>query len=223
MIDMPPLFERISQIQNPITITDTRTGDSRTTTPLADKINAIASGAGEKVAKAGMGLADKINELAMKSPLGKAAGVSVAEYDRPNKFTRKYGDEEREVTLGTLFGEVSNRESEKQMIEARTILNIAKNRAMKNKTTIIDELKKPNQFQAYGGKEYNRYISKRTRATDKQKIEAITKALQELEEGTLEDNTGGSLYYIHKDDGSILATPEYLYGKQSTGPAVARQ
>ena len=175
------------------------------------------------MAKAGMGLADKINELAMKGPLGKAVGASVAEYDRPNKFVRKYGDEEREVALGTLFGEVSNRESEKQLLESRTILNIAKNRAVKNGTTIFEELKKPHQFQAYLGKEYNRYVSKQTRETDKQKIEAITKALQELEEGTLEDNTGGSLYYIHKDDGSILATPEYLYGKQSTGPAVARQ
>lgn len=136
------------------------------------------------------------------------AGKSV--YEKPTEIKKsEYTPDDKQVILGTLFGEVSNRTPDKQMLEAQTILNTARNRAKANGTTIIEELKKPHQYQAYGGKEYQRFVSGGTTTTDKQKIDAITKVYNDLEKGILEDNISGYQYYTHKPDGRIMATKEY--------------
>lgn len=137
------------------------------------------------------------------------AGKSTIENPNAGIPKSAYTPEDKQTILGTLFGEVSNRTPDKQMLEAQTILNTARNRAKANGTTIIEELKKPHQYQAYGGKEYQRFVSGGATTTDKQKIEAITKVYNDLEKGILEDNISGYQYYTHKPDGRIIATKNY--------------
>lgn len=107
-----------------------------------------------------------------------------------------------------LFAEVSNRDPQKQQLEARTIVNTVINRIKEyagrgKKLTLSEVLRQPNQYQGYGSKEYQRVTSGGTRSTDQQKLKAIEAVLSEVQGGALADNTNGAVFYRHNDDGSI--------------------
>ncbi len=191
----------------------------------------VASSYGDDPMSTGEGATDgPINRTTLADKIyGLLTGASVSRIENPNagnfsgeKKVNALPPEEKKTILGVLFGEVSNRSPEKQALEAQTILNTARNRAEARGTTILDELMRPNQYQAFGGKEFNRFVSGEIKETDKQKLESISKIVEQLEAGTLEDNIDGAQYYIHRPDGSIVATKEYLYGKnkQSTASAI---
>jgi hypothetical protein len=111
----------------------------------------------------------------------------------------------------TLFAEISNRSSDKQHLEARTIINTALNRAAASGTPLSKVLSKPNQYQGYGSKEYKRLEAGKTGASDKQKLQAIDAIIEELKSGKFADNTDGRTFYHHNSDGSITANEKYPY------------
>lgn len=111
-----------------------------------------------------------------------------------------------------LFGEVSNRSGSKKDLEARVILNTAINRLVEHRNRgtgkgFKDILTQPNQYQAYGGEQYNLYLSGDGEKLDVKKKQEVDRLLDslwtEMVSGQLEDNTRGAFYYIHNDDGSI--------------------
>jgi hypothetical protein len=168
--------------------------------PLTEKLQELqAEQTGIDVAKP---FTERIYEL--------IAGRS--EFVNPNagKFKSEYSKDDEKVVLGTLFGEVSNRTPDKQQLEAQTILNTARNRAKRRGTTLVDEIKRPNQYQAYESNEYKRFVEGKTEDTDKQKIEAISKIWEDLKRNELKDNIDGYEYYVHLPDGSIRATKEFV-------------
>jgi len=114
-----------------------------------------------------------------------------------------------------LFGEVSNRSPEQQEYEARVITNTAINRVPQYKghgdLNFAGVLTAKNQYQAYKGKEYNRYKSGDIRYTDQQKLKAIDKVIAELKAGTLKDNTNNSVFYEHTPDREIVITGGVLF------------
>ena len=113
----------------------------------------------------------------------------------------------------TLFAEVSNRSSDKQQLEARTIINTALNRAAASGTPLSKVLSAPNQYQGYGSKEYQRLEKGKTGAADQPKLKAIDAVIAELKSGKFDDNTDGRVFYHHNSDGSITSTAKYPYKK----------
>jgi len=110
---------------------------------------------------------------------------------------------------------VSNRSPEQQEYEARVITNTAINRVPQYKghgdLNFAGVLTAKNQYQAYKGKEYNRYKSGDIRYTDQQKLKAIDKVIAELKAGTLKDNTNNSVFYEHTPDREIVITGGVLF------------
>lgn len=120
-------------------------------------------------------------------------------------------DTDLAVLRPVLYGELSNRNQTKKELEARVILNTALNR-MKEYTakgqtkTLSDVLSAPNQYQAYGGEQFNAYgnppdeLSKKKR----EQVDAIVqKFLNEMEGGEFPDVTEGAYYYKHHPSGII--------------------
>lgn len=126
------------------------------------------------------------------------------------KFGPKFTPDQEKEMLGTLFGEVSNRESAKQELEAQTILNTMRNRARRKGTDMYKEMIAKNQYQAYKGKQYEKFMSGNIEELDKRKVEAITKVFEQLKAGQMNDNIDGYEYYVHKPDGSISATKDFV-------------
>ena len=110
---------------------------------------------------------------------------------------------------GTLFGEISNRPYDKQVLEAQTILNTAQNRSTRRGISLSAVLTEPHQYQGYGSKEYQRYTSGDIRSTDNQKLSAIRAVLGQFESGKLENNIGTKEFYHHNPDGTIIATDKF--------------
>lgn len=121
-------------------------------------------------------------------------------------------NDEVEVLRKVLFGEISNRNSEKKELEARVILNTVLNRVKNNKDknkpydSMLKVLSQNNQYQAYGDKQFGIYDNPKDYPTKQKKDEInkiIDKLLEEIKNGTFQDNTNGAFYYIHNPDGSI--------------------
>jgi hypothetical protein len=133
----------------------------------------------------------------------------------PNKdkkpLTIKTSEVESELKP-VLFGEISNRSSDKKELEARVILSTAINRMKEyakkgTPKTLAEVLSMPNQYQAYKGEQYNKYKANKLDklgTTKKGEVDSITeKLLQEIKDGTFKDVTNGAFYYVHNKDGSI--------------------
>lgn len=110
-----------------------------------------------------------------------------------------------------IFGEVSNRPTDKKDLESRVILNTAINRMKENhgrgnRTTLKDVMTEENQYQAFEGEQYNLY-NQGGNMLDVDKRKEINEILDtiygEMRGGTFEDNTNNAFYYQHKEDGSI--------------------
>lgn len=115
-----------------------------------------------------------------------------------------------------LFGEMSNRELPKQIEEGKTIINTAINRVSQygergKDMNLAGVLSAPNQYQAYGGKEYERYLQGSTTPVDAQKMKAVDEIVAQLKAGKLKDNTGNRVFYIHTDDGNIITREGPLF------------
>ncbi len=122
------------------------------------------------------------------------------------------------MVKAVLFGEISNRDPKKQALEAQTILNTINNR-MKDREwknmSPYQVVSQKNQYQAYGGKEYQRYLSGSTTPSDLAKMNAIEKAYEQFKKGTLANNIGDYKFYHHNPDGSINATPTWNFKKKT--------
>ena len=111
-----------------------------------------------------------------------------------------------------LFGEISNRDISKKELEVRVILNTVLNRVKQNKDrgkdkSVTDVLTQKNQYQAYQGQQYYKYLEGDLDDLGKKKKEELDKIVEkiiaEIESGTFEDNTNGAVFYIHNPDGTI--------------------
>lgn len=109
----------------------------------------------------------------------------------------------------TLFAEISNRDINKQQLEARTIINTALNRMKEQGKSLQDIITAPKQYQGYGSKEYQRITAGKTTMSDAQKLKAIDAVLKELKTGKFTDTIEGRTFYTHKPDGRIIATSTF--------------
>ncbi len=110
-----------------------------------------------------------------------------------------------------IYGEVSNRAPNKQELESHVILNTALNRmkeyaARGQNKSLAEVIAMPNQYQAYGGKQYKAYSN----ATDtpslskKKQVDMILDKIKgQIQTGNYPDNTQGAYFYIHNPDGTI--------------------
>ena len=109
-----------------------------------------------------------------------------------------------------LYGEVSNRTPDKQLLEANVILNTAINRVKghseRGKNLSVSQvISDPTQYQAYGGTQYKNYSNPvdAPSIAKKQQVDAIVNSLREqIRNGTFQDNTQGAYYYSHAPDKS---------------------
>ena len=110
-----------------------------------------------------------------------------------------------------IYGEVSNRDFGDKKMEADVIFNTALNRQKEYAgrgqiKTIGEILAMPNQYQAYGGDQYNQYANPLDQGSELKKKEVddiVDDIKRRVRNGEFEDNTEGAYYYIHNSDGSI--------------------
>ena len=122
-------------------------------------------------------------------------------------------DADWEEAKHILYGEISDRDIDKQKLEAAVILNTAINRMSQyeEKTgkpvSLTEVLQKPNQYQAYSPDKPDSLYSQSKRGEYKpggeRRIQAINDVFNEAKSGKLEDNTNGAVFYIHNPDGTI--------------------
>lgn len=125
-------------------------------------------------------------------------------------------DRDLQTLRNVLFAEISNRDPQKQQLEARTIINTALNRIPQyhergNKATLHDVLSMPNQYQGYNSREFKRITNNATTTVDAPKLKAIDDTIGQLKSGQFEDNTGGRVFYRHDGQGQILLKDGPLY------------
>ncbi len=116
---------------------------------------------------------------------------------------------EADTLRKVLFAEISNRNPEKQTLEAHTIINTILNRMKQSGKSLQEVITQPNQYQGYGSREYQRISSGKTTANDAQKLKAIDSTIQKLLAGDFPDNISGWTFYHHNPDGSITATKKF--------------
>lgn len=141
--------------------------------------------------------------------------VKTPEQSAPALVRGKYNisDNDWNEAKHILYGEISDREIDKQKLEAGVILNTAINRMQQyeEKTgkpvTLTEVLQKPNQYQAYMPDKPDSLYSKSKRGEyaegGQRRIQAIDEVFNDAKSGKLEDNTNGAVFYIHNPDGSI--------------------
>lgn len=120
-------------------------------------------------------------------------------------------DSDIEKMRPLIYGEVSNRDYDKKALEADVIFNTAINRQREyggrgKELSIADIVAMPNQYQAYGGNQYNTYFNPQNPIdmAKKKEVDAIVDRIAEkIRKGEYVDNTEGAFYYIHEDDGKI--------------------
>ena len=158
----------------------------------------------------------------------KIGGVSRYEAPVPKVYNVRgtsMTDGDLHQLAATMFGEVSNRNPQKQSLEANTIANTALNRIQQYQAQggkyanygLSDVLTAPNQYQAYGGGEYKRYLTGSTTPVDQPKIQAINGIINQLKSGQFADTTGGRVFYAHDPSGKIWLKDGSLFNSQPTG------
>ena len=120
-------------------------------------------------------------------------------------------DEDIQAIRPLLYGELSNRTPEKQMLEANVILNTALNRMKAYeskgiKKSLAEVVAMPNQYQAYGSPQYKQYANPKDAPSlaKKKQVDAIVDTLHgKIRSGVYPDTTNGAYYYIHNPDRTI--------------------
>lgn len=151
--------------------------------------------------------------------LGSLTGAKKAEASSvPNIYIRNntITPNDLEEAKAILFGEISNRASDKQQLEAQTILNTAFNRMDEyrkhgQEKTLTEVLQMDNQYQAYKGKQYNKYKSGQFDELDQKKVNSIDEMIKKIIDGTFQNNVPGYFFYSHKSDGRIVAVKKPLF------------
>ena len=134
----------------------------------------------------------------------------------PKKYSLKdrgveISDADLQAVRPLIYGEVSNRTPDKQALEANVIMNTALNRvreynARGQKKTLADVVAMPNQYQAYGGPQYQMYHNPTdpVALAKKKQVDAIMDMIAEqIKAGQYADNTEGAYYYVHEPGGKI--------------------
>ncbi len=141
----------------------------------------------------------------------KAAAVPIpAQYNLKDRGIQ-ISDDDINAFRPLLYGEVSNRTPDKQALEAHVIFNTALNRIKAyaekgQKKSLADVISMPNQYQAYGGKQYQAYSNPADAPSlsKRKQVDAIMDAIhKQIQSGNYPDNTEGSYYYIHQPTGQI--------------------
>ena len=134
----------------------------------------------------------------------------------PTKYVLKdrgaeVSDEDLQKIRPLIYGEVSNRDYNKKAMEADIIFNTALNRqreynARGKNLSVSDIVAMPNQYQAYGGNQYNTYYNPKNPIdlAKKKEVDTIVDNIADrVKKGQYADNTQGAHYYIHHPDGRI--------------------
>ena len=120
-------------------------------------------------------------------------------------------DEDLAAARPLIYGETSNRTPDKQELEAHVIMNTALNRmreyaARGQKKTLSEVLSMPNQYQAYGGQQYQIYhnpIDVPSQQKKKNIDSIVDKIGNQIKSGQYPDTTQGAYFYIHNPDQTI--------------------
>ena len=148
---------------------------------------------------------------------------SVTHYQRPPDTSYdvrglKVNDNDINEASDILYGEISNREPDKQQFEVRHAINTAINRAQQDPKryngSIVSVLQAPSQYQSYAPEGINRngqimesqYQKIKKGMIDRekdQKYQTIRKTLEEMKSGNFQDTTGGKTFYVHASDGTL--------------------
>lgn len=157
-----------------------------------------------------MGTVEVVNQAAA-APMAQQQAPA-PEAPKPTGRAFNVSDEDWEEAKHVLYGEISDRDYDKQVLEAETILNTAFNRigqySEKGKNlTLAQVLQEPNQYQAYmPDKPDSLYsMSKRGEYAEggERRVKAIEDVFNRAKTGALPDNTNGAVFYIHHPDGRI--------------------
>ena len=148
-----------------------------------------------------------------KKPTEQVAAMSpkISSYSLPDRGV-SITDDDIKSLRPLIYGEVSNRGTDKKKLETNVILNTAINRMKEYDTkkkrthTLSEVLAMPNQYQAYGGSQYQQYSNPPdpVAAAKRKEVDAIVdEIVEQLRRGQYPDNTEGAYYYIHEPDGRI--------------------
>jgi len=175
---------------------------------LRDIYNSIGGGV-NKVKGSLSGLfSDKISYN--RKPVSKPVEPISKNYNLNNRQAT-INDSDFEALRPLIYGEVSNRNLGKKKLESDVIFNTALNRQREyasrgQNKTISEILAMPNQYQAYGGDQYNEYTNPSNSGSvlKKKEVDSIIDDIKtRVKTGEFKDNTEGAYYYIHNSDGSI--------------------
>jgi len=122
--------------------------------------------------------------------------------DRGVKLT----EEDLKAIRPIIYGEVSNRDISKKQLEANVIMNTILNRmkeyATKGRPKSLSEVvSMPNQYQAYGGNQYNLYHNPADflGAEKKKQVDSVMDTIDnQIRNGQYPDTTEGAFYYNHE-------------------------
>lgn len=151
-----------------------------------------------------------------KSFIKRLLGIKTAEAPESVNFKiRGHDISDKDINLlkGVVFGELSNK---KQPEEVRTIVNTALNRidehnARGKNFSLGDTLRQKNAYQAYGGKEYKKYIEGRLNYLDTKKANLVNNVINDIINNDIVDNTGGRVFYIHDKANNLILKDGKLY------------
>lgn len=160
--------------------------------------------------KTSVSSADLENARLSKMYVPKDVHKAPAVYNLPDRGAT-ITDEDFEAFKPLLYGEVSNRDYKKKQLEADVIFNTVLNRQpeyakYKQNRTIAEILAMPNQYQAYGGKQYAEYANPTLPMSinKKKEVDMIVEDIKRrVKSGEFKDTTEGAYYYIHNPDYSI--------------------
>lgn len=152
--------------------------------------------------------APRVAEPAQPAPVAEPAPPQ--KYTLPDRGAEIY-ESDIDKMRPLIYGEVSNRDFDKRELEADVIFNTAINRQREygsrgNQMSLADIIAMPNQYQAYGGNQYQTYFNPQNPVdvAKKKEVDAIVDRIAEkIRNGEYVDNTEGAFYYVHEDDGRI--------------------
>lgn len=164
-----------------------------------------------------------------------ANGGNVSTYQAPPLQDRTYNV--RGATLnendlkqlgGVMFGEISNN-PQTQADEAKTVANTLINRmpqyhAQGGQYTNITPsaaLARPKQYKAYGGPQYQKYMTGNLTAADQAKLNVVNSTLAQLRTGNFPDTTNGSVRYTNPGGQVTVQAGPLFAPPASAGRSVA--
>ena len=136
-------------------------------------------------------------------------------------------DDDIKEAANILYGEISNRNPDRQKFEIKHIINTAINRSQSPSTDpsygnlqdrgkgLVEILQRPAQYQSYAPEgiigDDGKWVESQYQKVKKgdidefgqKKLQLILDTLNELKSSGLTDTTGGSMYYVHASDGTL--------------------